>query len=205
MKIKVLIVDDHAIFAFSLASLLNAQPDIEVVGTANDGNTAALLASRLTPDIILMDLLMPGFDGVKTTRRLRADGIRAKILFLTSLFCSDSLSRALESDVQGAVLKNDEPPELLKAIRKVARGERFVSDEIQRILINTPPVPELSPRQREVLDLLVQGKGNAEIANSLDIRIDTVKEHLMLIFDKLGVSSRAEAISLALSRHLLEF
>ena len=205
MKIKVLIVDDHAIFAFSLASLLNAQPDIEVVGTANDGNTAALLASRLTPDIILMDLLMPGFDGVKTTRRLRADGIRAKILFLTSLFCSDSLSRALESDVQGAVLKNDEPPELLKAIRKVARGERFVSDEIQRILINTPPVPELSPRQREVLDLLVQGKGNAEIANSLDIRLDTVKEHLMLIFDKLGVSSRAEAISLALSRHLLEF
>ncbi len=205
MKIKVLIVDDHAIFAFSLASLLNAQPDIEVVGTANDGATAALLASRLAPDIILMDLLMPGFDGVKTTRRLRADGIRAKILFLTSLFCSDSLSRALESDVQGAVLKNDEPPELLKAIRKVARGERFVSDEIQRILINTPPVPELSPRQREVLDLLVQGKGNAEIANSLDIRLDTVKEHLMLIFDKLGVSSRAEAISLALSRHLLEF
>lgn len=202
-KIRVLIVDDHAILRMGLTSLLETVGDIDVVGDASNGEAGLRKALRLKPDVILLDLMMPGIDGVETMRRLRDSIPGVRVLVLTTFGTADGISHALEAGALGAVMKNVEFPELVAAIRRTARGERVLSDEISRILKVDPPLPPLSPRQREILAALVQGLTNADIAAKLDISFEMVKEHIKALFAKLGVANRAEAVAIALRKHLL--
>ena len=150
-KTSVLIIDDHAILRMGLSSLLNAKNDIEVVGDAANGKVGIQKALKLKPDVVIMDLMMPGMDGTETTRQLLAKDPDSKVLILTTFGTSDGIAHALEAGARGAVMKNCDFGELVMAIRSVARGSRYVSPEIERIIAKDPPVAPLSPRQAELL------------------------------------------------------
>ena len=203
-KIKILIIDDHAILRMGLASLLNAKSGIEVVGDAANGKTGITKVLKLQPDVVIMDLMMPGMDGTEATRQLLAKAPDCKILILTTFGTSDGITRALEAGAKGAIMKNCDFGELVTAIRTVAAGKSYVSPEIKRIISNDPPVATLSPRQSEILRSIVRGLSNPDIAKQLGISLDMVKEHVETLFQKIGASNRAEAVSIALRKHLLK-
>ena len=202
--IKIIIVDDHAILRKGLTSLLNAKKDLSVIGEAEDGKTAIALANKLHPDVIIMDLAMPGMDGVETTRRIVSQIPGAKILILTTFGTSDGIARALDAGALGAVMKNVELSGLLDAVYATAAGQRFISDDIQQILRQDPPLPALSPRQLEILQSIERGLSNADIAKQLGIGLYMVKEHINALFNKLGAANRTEAVAIALRKHLLK-
>ena len=203
-KIKILIIDDHAILRMGLASLLNAKSGIEVVGDAANGKTGIPKVLKLQPDVVIMDLMMPGMDGTEATRQLLAKAPDCKILILTTFGTSDGITRALEAGAKGAIMKNCDFGELVTAIRTVAAGKSYVSPEIKRIISNDPPVATLSPRQSEILRSIVRGLSNPDIAKQLGISLDMVKEHTEALFQKLGVANRPEAVAIALRKHLLK-
>ncbi len=203
-KIKVLIIDDHAILRMGLTALLNSKSDIEVVGDAADGASGIRKAVKLKPDIVIMDLAMPEMDGAETTRQLLTKDPGAKIMILTTFGTADGISHALSAGARGAMMKNVELTELVAAIRTVAAGGRAVSPEIERILAAEPPVPALSPRQLEILDSIARGLSNIDIARQLGISLDMVKEHMTTLFSKLEAANRAEAVAIALRKHLLK-
>lgn len=202
-KTGILIVDDHAIARMGLASLLTSKRVFKVVGQAKSGKEAIAEALRTHPDVIIMDLLMPEMDGAETTRRLIELWPEAKILILTTFGTADAIGHALQNGALGAVMKNVEFDELIAAIHTVAAGHRVVSDEIERILSEHPPVSSLSPRQRQLLDAFARGLSNNDISTTLGISIDMVKEHSSSIFQKLGAANRAEAVAIAIRKHLL--
>ena len=203
-KIKVLIIDDHAILRMGLTALLNSKKDIEVVGDAASGAAGIRKAVKLKPDVVIVDLVMPDMDGVETTRQMLEKDPTAKVMILTTFGTADGISHALAAGARGAVMKNVEFTELVAAIKAVAAGGRAISPEIERILATEPPIPELSPRQAEILASLARGLSNVDIATQLGISLNMVKEHTSSLFAKLGVANRAEAISLALRKHLLK-
>ena len=203
-KIKVLIVDDHAILRMGLTALLNSKKDIEVVGDAANGPSGIGKALRLKPDVVIMDLAMPDMDGAETTRQLLAKAPDAKVMILTTFGTADGISHALDAGARGAVMKNVEFTELVDAIRAVAAGERYVSPEIKRIIEADPPIPALSPRQAEILSSLVKGMSNVDISSQLGISIDMVKEHTTSLFAKLGVANRTEAVAIAMRKRLIQ-
>lgn len=203
-KIKVLIVDDHAILRMGLTALLNSKKDIEVVGDAANGPSGIGKALRLNPDVVIMDLAMPDMDGAETTRQLLAKVPDAKVMILTTFGTADGISHALDAGALGAVMKNVEFTELVDAIRTIAGGGHYVSPEIERILEADPPIPALSPRQAEILSSLVRGLSNIDIASQLGISLDMVKEHTTSLFAKLGVANRTEAVAIAMRKHLVQ-
>ena len=203
-KIKSLIVDDHAIVRMGLASLLGTRPEYEVVGDAGNGETALRKAARLKPDVILLDMVMPGMDGAETTRHLIENNPQSRILILTSYGTSDGIARALEAGALGAVIKTLDFKDLVKAIQSVAAGKKYISDEIQEMLANSSPISDLSPRQNEILQCLARGLNNAEIAAQLGISRSVVKEHEMALYAKIGAANRTEAVTIALKKHLLK-
>jgi len=151
-----------------------------------------------------MDLMMPGMDGTETTARLVAKAPDVKILILTTFGTSDGITHALKAGAKGAIMKNCDFGELLTAIRTVARGGQYISPEIERIISNDPPIAPLSPRQTEILQSIVRGLSNPDIAKQLGISLDMVKEHTEALFQKLGVANRPEAVAIALRKHLLK-
>ena len=203
-KTKILIVDDHAIVRMGLASLLGTRPEYEVVGDAGNGETALRKAARLKPDVILLDMVMPGMDGAETTRRLVADNPQSRILILTSYGTSDGIARALEAGALGAVIKTLDFKDLVKAIQNVAAGKKYVSAEVQEMLNASQPVSSLSPRQNEILQCLARGLNNTDIATQLGISRSVVKEHEMALYAKIGAANRTEAVTIALKKHLLK-
>ena len=203
-KIRILIIDDHAILRMGLASLLNSKGDVEVVGDAANGASGVRKAQKLKPDVVISDLMMPGMDGCETTRQLLAADPSANVLILTTFGTSDGITHALDAGAKGAIMKNCDFGELVTAIRTVAAGKTYVSPEIQRIISNDPPVATLSPRQSEILRSIVQGLSNPDIAKQLGISIDMVKEHVETLFQKIGASNRTEAVAIALRKHLLK-
>ena len=203
-NIKILIVDDHAILRMGLASLLATKTNLEVVGDASNGEIAIRKAIHLKPDVVIMDLMMPGMDGVETTRRILEKLPNTKILVLTTFGTADGIAHALEAGALGAVMKSVDFPELVKAITAVAAGEQVISPEIERILSDDPSVPTLSPRQTEILHSIARGLSNPDIAKELEISLDMVKEHVSMLFAKLGAANRAEAVSIAGRKHLLK-
>ena len=203
-KIKILIVDDHAIVRMGLASLLGTRPEYEVVGDAGNGETALRKAARLKPDVILLDMVMPGMDGAETTHRLIENNPQNRILILTSYGTSDGIVRALESGALGAVIKTLDFKDLVKAIQSVAAGKKYISDEIQEMLASSSPISDLSPRQNEILQCLARGLNNADIATQLGISRSVVKEHEMALYAKIGAANRTEAVTIALRKHLLK-
>lgn len=203
-KIKVLVADDHAIVRIGLKSVLDYETDIEVVGEAKNGIEAVQEAERTQPDVIIMDLVMPRMDGVSATREIHARFPDTKILILTTFGTSDGIAHALEEGASGAMMKTADDEKIVSAIRRIARGETYISPDIRRQLEENPPVPKLSPRQTEVLTMIANGKSNKEIAAQLGIRIDSVEDIANALYAKLSVSNRAEAVDVAHRKHLLK-
>lgn len=202
-KIRVLIADDHAILRTGLKSLFSTQKDIEVVGEASDGTTAIELTGQKHPNVVLMDLSMPGMYGVEATAELVKRHPDVNVLILTTFGTSDSIDRALKSGASGAILKTADFSELLAAIRKVSAGEKYVSPDIEQILADDPPLPTLSQRQRDVLESITRGLSNTDIAKQLGISVGMVKEHVMALYAKIGAANRSEAVSIAIRKHLI--
>ena len=203
-KIKVLIVDDHAILRMGLSSLLGTRKDITVIGDAGSGDLALKKYPKLKPDIVIMDLVMPGKDGIVTTQELRAAHPEAKILILTTFGTSDSIVLALKAGATGAIMKSAAFPDLVEAIKATAAGKTYIAPEISRILADDPPVEELSPRQQQILESMVRGLTNADIARQLGISLDMVKEHGIALFAKIGAANRTEAVAIALRKQLVK-
>ena len=187
-----------------LASILGTRPDLEVIGDAANSATAVRKALKLRPDIIIMDLMMPGKDGAETTTLIRREWPEAKVLLLTTFSTSDGIMRALNSGALGATLKNTDVEELYAAIRSVASGKKYLSPEVRKIMEDDPPVPELSPRQQAILEAMTRGLTSADIAKALDISFDMVRGHTKALLLKLGAANRAEAVAIALRKHLLK-
>ena len=201
---SVLLIDDHAVMRMGLAALLGTQRDLQIVGDAGDGETGIRKAVKLRPDVVIMDLMMPVMDGVATTRELLAKMPEAKVLILTTFGSADGIAHALASGAKGAIMKTADLAELLDAIRAVARGERSVAPEIEQILTEDPPVPELSPRQTDIMKSVIRGLTNEDIAKQLGISLPMVKEHVKALFAKIGAANRTEAAAIALRKHLLK-
>ena len=203
-KIRILVADDHAIVRMGLAALLKREKDMSVVGEAEDGLEAVEQAERFKPDVVLLDLMMPKMDGAEATAAILGKCPTARILVLTTFGTSESIGKALRSGATGAVQKNLSNVELLSAIRDVAAGRQVISSDIRETLASDDPIPDLTERQMEILQSLTRGLTNNEIAKQYGITYDGVKSHLKVIFSKLGVTGRAEAISIALRKHLLK-
>ena len=203
-QIRVLIADDHAVVRSGLVALLEAEDSISVVGEAEDGASAVAKAAKLKPDIVVMDLLMPGMDGVAATREIVRKVPSAKVLVLTTSTVPAELRQALEAGAFGAVSKTSDYAVLISAIRSTAAGRRTLSSDIEDILSCETPAVTLTDRQTEVLQLVARGLTGTDIANVLGVSHATVKKHLELIFAKLGVANRTEAAAFAISKQLVK-
>ena len=211
-RIRVLVADDHALFRKGLASLLAEEADFEVVGEAVDGSQAVEMARELMPDMILMDVSMPVMDGLEATRRIKSAMPYVRIVILSASEGERSLFEAVKSGAQGYLLKKMEPMALFGALRGVARGEAPVSRVMAAKLLEEfarqtrAPTPtlatDLTSRESEVLDLVAQGKSNKEIAATLAIAENTVKNHLKNILAKLHLENRVQAATYALREGL---
>ncbi len=210
--IRVLIVDDHAVVREGLRSFLELQEGIEVAGEASDGEQAVALASELAPDVVLMDLVMPGSDGVGAMRALRSRLPQARVIVLTSFLDDGRLLPAIQAGASGYLLKNVAPRELARAIRAAHRGEAMIDPTVAaRLLhalaagrqIESIEAERLTAREREVLELIVAGRANKRIAIELGISEKTVKAHVGHVLAKLGVSDRTQAALLAVREGLV--
>ena len=204
MNTTVMLIDDHAIMRMGLKSLLDTYADIEVVADAEGGEEAVKTAMAKRPNVIVMDLMMPVMDGMESTKRILAEWPEAKILILTTYGTADAIGHTLDAGAKGAMMKNAELDELVAAIKKVARGERFIDAEISQMLNEDPPIPELSPRQKQILESVTRGLSNEQIAKMLGIGLSVEKEHVRATFAKIGAANRAEAVAIAMRKHLLK-
>ena len=203
-KIKVLIADDHTIVRIGLTALLDTQPDIEVIGEADNGDAAVKAAQRLLPAVVIMDLVMPIKDGVAATAELHEKLPDAKVIILTSYISSDGIAHALKAGAFGAIVKTADDGALIAAIRKVASGVQFISPQIRKTLKDSPPIPELTKRQREIIESMARGLSNVDIAKQFGISPTVAREHITTILNKLGAATRTEAVAIALRKHLLK-
>ncbi|GAB4584266.1 response regulator [Nocardia sp. NPDC127526] len=212
MAITVLIADDQAMVRAGFGALLAAQPDISVIGDAPDGKTAVAEAKRLRPDVVLMDVRMPEMNGLDAARAILAAGFDppVRVLMLTTFDIDDYVYEALGIGASGFMLKDAPAEELVRAVRVVAAGDALLAPTVTRRLIadvtrrrnNTrrapaPALSALTPREREVLELVARGMSNAEIAESLFVAEQTVKTHVSKVFAKLNLRDRAQAVVLA--------
>jgi DNA-binding NarL/FixJ family response regulator len=195
--IRVLVVDDHTIVRDGLVQLLAAAPDLEVVGSAGDGAAAVELAAEHRPEIVVMDLSMPGMSGIEATRLIGERSPGSQVLVLTSFVDRDRVVEALDAGAIGYLLKDAEPAELVSAIRSAARGESPLDPRAARTMLSaqraTGPLESLTDREREVLGLVADGLPNKQIARQLGISEKTVKAHLTSAFRTIGVDDRVQA------------
>ncbi len=204
--IRLLIADDHTLFREGVRALLDPVADVEVVGEAETGRAAVERAAQLLPDVVLMDINMPGINGIEAARQVAAANPHIGVIMLTMLEDDDSVFAAMRAGARGYILKGADKAEMLRAIRAAAAGEALFSPAIARRLIGffrdlraapqtaAPIFPELTDREREVLALIAQGHNNAEIAQRLTLSPKTVGNHISNIFNKLQVADRAQAI-----------
>jgi DNA-binding NarL/FixJ family response regulator len=204
--IRLLIVDDHPVVRDGLRGMFTGVSQVEVVGEAADGAEAVTLAEALVPDVVLMDLRMPGVDGVTAIGRLRDRGVTARVLVLTTYDTDGDVLPAIEAGATGYLLKDAPREELFRAVRAAARGESVLSPSVATRLVGqvrAPAKEPLSQRELEVLGLIARGRGNREAAADLFISEATVKTHLLHIYGKLGVRDRAAAVAAAYERGLI--
>lgn len=204
--ISVLIVDDHPIVREGVSAILHTAPDIEVVGEAGDGAAAIRLAHDLQPDVVLMDLRLPGLDGVEATRRILAERPDTTVVVLTTYETDADILSAIEAGATGYLLKASPMEELLAGVRAAAAGQVALSPQVAAALVQRtrdPASARPTRRELEVLRLVARGMTNAQIAASLQLSEATVKTHLLRLFEKLGVNDRTRAVTLAIERGLL--
>jgi DNA-binding NarL/FixJ family response regulator len=195
--IRVLLAEDHAVVRSGLLQLLGDIDDVEVVGAATGGEEAVTLAAEHTPDVVLMDLEMPGMDGIEATRRIREADDNVNVVVLTAFSDRGRILSAIDAGAVGYLLKDAEPEELVRGLQAAARGESPLAPKAAQALVaaraEQQTDPELTPREREVLALLADGLPNKLIARRLDISEKTVKAHLTNIFHRIGVTDRTQA------------
>ncbi|MFI6601841.1 response regulator [Nonomuraea sp. NPDC050536] len=214
--ITVLLVDDHALVRTGFRLMLNAQPDLSVVGEAADGAEAVQLSRRLRPDVVLMDLHMPGMDGVKATELITGELAGVRVLALSTFDLDENVVAALRAGADGFLPKDVSPEELVEGVRVVHRGESAVAPRLLTRLIGTfvraarprservpPELAGLTDREREILVLIGRGRSNAEIAAELDVSPSTVKNHVTSVFSKIEVRDRAQAVIVAYEAGLI--
>jgi DNA-binding NarL/FixJ family response regulator len=212
--IRILIVDDHEIVREGLQTLLAEEPDFEVAGSAGDGASAVALAKATKPDVILMDLLMPGLDGIEATRRILRDNPSARVLVLTTFADDQHVREAIQAGAIGYLLKDVLKADLVRALRDVAMGRPSLHPEVQQHLMRevagrtsssqeqAPPHASLTEREVGILRLIAEGRSNKEIAAALHLTEGTVKGYVSTIFDKLGVEDRTQAALYAVKNGL---
>ena len=202
--IRILMADDHAVFREGLRYVLGSEPDMEIVGEAATGKEVVEKAAELGPDVVLMDIQMPGINGIEATRRILGSDPKVGVVVLTMFEDDDSVFSAMRAGAKGYVLKGADPSEILKVVRAVAEGDAYFGAEIARRLTDlfsvphpsspAEPFPELTAREREVLDLIAHGHNNARIAKRLFVSPMTVRNHISHIFTKLQIADRTQAI-----------
>ena len=214
--IRVLIADDQALVRGGFHSILAGQDDIDVVGEAEDGKQALAAVEQLQPDVVLMDVRMPGMDGIEATRRITARGLPSRVLVLTTFDVDEYVYEAMRAGASGFLLKTAPPKQLADAVRTIAAGEALLAPSVTRRLIeqfvrrpppgaHVPPgLEELTERELEVLRLIARARANAEIAAELVVSEATVKSHVNRILTKLDLRDRAQAIVLAYESGLVE-
>lgn len=208
MTIKILLVDDHAVVRSGLLKFLTINRDLKLVGEAADGAEALQMTSLHKPDVVLMDLMMPGTDGIIATREIHQKYPEVRIIALTSFADQNLVQGALQAGAIGYLQKNTTAKELGQAIRSACEGKMTLSSEAMQVLANSIAQPQihseqLTERERDVLKCLVDGLNNNEIAETLVVSLGTVKFHISNIFHKLGVDSRVEAVKLAIEQRLV--
>jgi len=201
--IRILSVDDHDLVRKGIAAILSTEPDLQLVADANTGKDAVRLFRQHRPDVTLMDLRLPDKSGIETTREIRNEFPDAKIIALTSYDGDQDIYRALEAGVRGYLLKEMVHTEVVRAIRIVHAGKRFIPLEVTQQLNGFFPEVALTPREVEVLSLVARGLGNKEIGDMLGTAPGTVKAHVQSILSKLGAKDRTHAVSLALRRGII--
>ena len=202
-QIRILIADDHQVVRMGLAAIIAAEGDMRIVGEASDGNEAVALSKKLSPDVILMDLMMPQKDGAEATGEILAANPGVKILVLTTFGESAEMKRAMDAGASGALIKDTPRRDLVAGIRDVMAGKQVVSPEIAHVLKTMSEAPPLSSRQLEVLDYVAEGLTSKEISAKMGITQDSVNGHLRAIFAHLNVSSRTEAVATAMRQGLI--
>ncbi|MGW1603928.1 response regulator [Streptomyces eurythermus] len=205
-RIRVVVVDDHAVMRAGVVALLTGEPTIEIVGEASDGREGVGLVERLAPDVALLDLRMPVLDGVAATAEIVGLPVATRVLILTTYDTDAEIERAVEAGAVGYLLKDATREQLADAIRSAARGETVLAPKVAERLVARMRRPEpvaLTAREREVLSAVADGLSNAEIGRRLVIGEATVKTHLLRVFAKLDVSDRTRAVVVALERGLL--
>jgi two-component system, NarL family, response regulator len=201
--IRVLSVDDHELVRKGISAILAAEPGFEIVAEASSGQQAVRLFREHRPDVTLMDLRLPDESGVEATRQIRSEFPEARIIVLTSYDGDQDIYRALEAGVRGYLLKEMVHTEVLRAIRVVHSGKRFIPAEVSQHLSGFFPELALTPREVEVLSLIARGFGNKEVADVLGTAPGTVKAHVQSILSKLGASDRTHAVTIALRRGII--
>jgi two-component system NarL family response regulator len=201
--ITVLVADDHAVVRAGLTAILEAAPDLRVVAEAATGDQAVELYVRHRPDVLVLDLRMPVLDGLGALARLRREHPAARAILLTTYDDEEDVYRGLEAGACGYLLKDAAPADLVDSVRKVHAGRRAISPQVAERLAARLAVPELSDREREVLELVAAGKSNKQIAKALGIADGTVKVHVANILSKLGAQGRSEAVAVAVRRGLV--
>jgi DNA-binding NarL/FixJ family response regulator len=203
-RISLMLVDDHAVVRMGLVAMLGLDPDFEVVAEAEDAEQAVTSYREHRPDVMLLDMRMPGDSGVVVVRRIRAEFPDARIIMLTSFDLEEEVFQSLDAGAQGYVLKSVEPEELMEAIRVVHEGGRCVPPAIEQRLAERADGKPLSPREIEVLDLMRRGLSNRDIGVALGISENTAKNHAKAILRKLQVADRAEAVAAGFERGLFQ-
>lgn len=205
--IRIVIVDDHAMLLKGLGVFLKSYPDLQLVGEAANGKEALVLCAEQRPDIVLMDLMMPMMDGITATRFIRRDFPDIAVIILTSFGEERLIKEALEAGALSYLFKKISADNLAAAIRAAKQGVATYAPEVTQILVQSLHSPKfmfdvLTPREREVLELMVKGFGNNEIARDLNITVSTTKSHVSSVLSKLGVASRTEAIIMVLAHNV---
>ena len=203
-KIRILLADDHVIVRMGIASAISFENDMTVVGEAGNGQDAVKMADELLPDVVIMDLMMPKLNGTEATAAILRSHPDIGILMLTSFITSADLGGAIRAGARGALPKTSSQDEIISAIRKIASGGRVIPKSMERDIALSRLAPELTARQIEVLRLASHGFTNQDIASILGISPNSVKDHMKLIFQRLGVSKRSEAVAIALRDGLLQ-
>ena len=203
-KIRVLIVDDHAIVRMGMVALLRTQPNMEVVGEARNGRQAVELADSLKPDVVVMDLMMPKMRGSEATRLIREAHPEIKIVILSSFGTSKEMSDAIASGADAALMKDEEDANLVSTIRLVVAGNKAIPANLLAQINQDNDMFKLSDRHLEILSSIAEGQSNADIAKQFSLSEVTIKKHLSKIFQRLGVANRSEAVALALRKQLIK-
>ena len=208
--IRVMLADDHTIVRQGLKLILSANPDLQVVGEAANGREAVELAAKVKPDIVLMDVAMPELNGIEATRRMVQENSRIRVLVLSMHKEPVYIREILRAGARGYILKDAIDTELVNAVRSVARGDGYISPAISGALLNdyrqnvTDPIDLLSSREREVLQLIAEGKTNKEVATRLNLSVYTVDSHRGKIMEKLNLHSTGELVRFAMKHGLVD-